>query len=257
MQSGQPYVAVFDLETQDAIASVLGSSRDEKVGRLQVSCGSVLCLPSEFVASPLQAERAMELSVMRTFWRDGERRNNMSALIRLLEGAELIVGYNLVGFDWIVMRKYYDDYTMYERHRARTHDLFSRVRDATGVWFKLDRLLELNGFGLKTADGLQAIKMWADGRRAELQHYCECDVRQCARLGLLTTLNVGAVGGVPLDNYVFGIAAALVATHFSNELNEDDAVHLVQPVVTDDSRGGTAKTGVEEATCPNVAVDEA
>lgn len=211
------YAAVFDIETQDAIKSMPGSTRDEKIGKLQVSCASVLCLPAEFAADCATAERAVELGTMRTFWRDGERRTNMEALVRLLDGADLIVGYNLVGFDWAVMKKYYSDQAMFERHRAKTHDIFARVRDATGIWYKLDRLLELNGLATKTSDGLQAIKMWEDGRRSELKEYCESDVRQCARLGLLSKLKTTC--REPLPNYVFGIATALAATVFSDELS--------------------------------------
>ena len=242
------FVAIFDIETQEAIRSVPGATRDEKVTRLQVSCASVLCLPSEFVLDPAQAERAIELGTMQTFWRDGDTHRDMRALVRLLDKAEMIVGFNLVGFDWIVMKKYYHNRPLYERHRAKTHDVFSRVRDATGVWYKLDRLLALNGLGMKTADGLEAIRMWEEGRRDELQDYCESDVRQCARLALRGTLDVDAADGMPLDNHNFGIAAALTALRFAVALplgeeagGDDDGVRLVASVDGGEGEGVTAQ----------------
>jgi len=216
MSEDASFVAVVDLETQGTISGAPGTRRDEKIASLQMSCGSVLSIPSDFVIDPRMAERAVEMSTMQTFWRDGNTHNNVDAMIRVLDKAELIVGFNLVGFDWLVMKKYYSDKTQYGRHREKTHDIFSRVRDATGIWFKLDRLLQLNRLDGKTADGLEAIRMWEEGRRDELQHYCECDVRQCTRLGLSKSIDVGL--GAHLENYSFGIASAIASKRVSNKL---------------------------------------
>ena len=210
------YIAVFDLETQDAISNARGHGRDEKIASLEVSCASVLSVPSHLAMIPHTSEHAIEMSNMRTFWRDGESRDGMGALLKVLDGAELIVGFNLVGFDWIVMKKYYRNESQYHRHRSKTHDIFSRVRDATGLWFKLDRLLQLNGLEKKTADGLAAIRMWAEGNRYDLRHYCETDVRQCARLSLLSTMNVGLSD--QLENQCGGVASALAAKRFASKL---------------------------------------
>ena len=217
MSQNEPFVAVFDLETQDMISRAPGNRRDEKVASLQMSCASVFLISSDLAIRPEISERAVEMGNMKTFWRDGDRTNDVDAMIKILDDAELIVGFNLVGFDWLVMKKYYKNVSQFERHRQKTHDIFARVRDSTGVWFKLDRLLELNKLGSKTADGLAAIKMWEEGRRDDLKEYCECDVRQCARLGLLKSINVGV--GVHLENYSFGIASAIASRRFSNELN--------------------------------------
>lgn len=215
-----PFVAIFDIETQDKISDMPGRFRDDKIARLQVSCASIICVDSELVLDPDDAERAIELATMHTFWRDGDQRNGMAAMIELLDRAEMIVGYNLFGFDYTVVKKYYRSRAVFDAHRAKTHDIFSSLRDATGTWFKLDRLLELNGLGMKTADGLEAIAMWATGRREELREYCEGDVRQCARLGMLRSLDVDGVDGVRLPNYCFGIASALTALRFSSGLGE-------------------------------------
>jgi hypothetical protein len=90
---------------------------------------------------------------------------------------------------------------------------------------------------MKTANGLEAIRMWYDGRRAELQEYCEGDVRQCAWLGLLTTLRTDGVRAEPLENYVFGIASALAAARFSAKLRQN--VNDRSAGANDDATSGT------------------
>ena len=215
-RDGGAFVAIYDLETQDLIARAPGQTRDEKVASLQLSCCSVLCVPSEFAMKPEMAERAMETAKMHTFWRDGEGDKSVASMIRMFDNAELIVGFNLVGFDWLVLKKHYLDKLQYIRHREKTHDIFSRIRDVTGVWYKLDNLLKLNNLGQKTANGFAAITMWERGERDDLQLYCESDTRQTARLGLLKSVDVGM--GLFIENNSFGIASALASKRFSASL---------------------------------------
>lgn len=213
------YVAVFDIETANRIDQMAGRFRDDKIKNLTISCASVLTLPSEFCRNPRDAERAMELSTMKTYWVDGEGPESLGAMVQVLKNAELVVGYNLAGFDWLVMEKYISDRSVFRRCCTRTHDIFSRVRDAcpTQRWPKLDTLLSLNGLESKSGDGLQAIVWWLNGQRELLREYCEADVRLCAQLALLDTLAVEPEGE-PLQNYIFGIASALAAMRFSEEL---------------------------------------
>ena len=212
-----PFVAVFDIETTDKIDRQPGRFREDKIAQLEISCASIFKVPSELCLHPGSAQRAIELGSMRTFWCDEDGENGMDAMVEMLLKAELIVGYNLAGFDWLVCKKYFGgDTEAFRSCLSKTHDIFSRVRDATvgKRWPKLDTLLELNCLGKKTADGLVAIQYWKDQERELLKEYCESDVRQCARLSLLTTLIV-AEDVAPLDNFVFGSASALTAFRFS------------------------------------------
>lgn len=208
------YVAIFDIETQNAIRSMPGSTRLDQIAMLQLSCASVLCLKSELALDPSRGGEAIESGVMRTFWRDGDGATAISRMIELLDGAELIVCYNGLGFDFPVIRKHYRSAEQYAAQLNKTHDIFTRIREVLGQWPKLDALLKVNDLELKTANGLEAIKMWDEGRREELQTYCECDVRQCARLVLLPTIRVP--GGGVVSNHVGGIASALVSVRHSN-----------------------------------------
>ena len=141
----------------------------------------------------------------------------MNSLCRILEDAELIVGYNLCGFDWTVLKKYFKDKSAYFMCREKTHDIFSKLRDATGIWFKLDRLLDANNMSLKSGDGLKAIEYWNEGKRDELQEYCEQDVIACARLSLKHRIQTG--NGNALPNHTFGTATALSALRFSKQIS--------------------------------------
>ena len=209
------YVAVWDIETQNRIDEMPGRYREDKIKLLPISCASVVKVPSELCLDPADRERAMELSTTVTYWVDGEGSRSMAAMCEVLLGADLVVGYNLAGFDWLSAKKYFANLDDYHRCCEKTLDVFSRIRDATGVWYKLDRLLSMNGLATKTADGLQAIAWWAENERKLLQEYCEVDTQQCARLALLPELELGA--GRKLSNYNFGIASALAALRASGD----------------------------------------
>lgn len=204
-----PYVCIFDIETQQKINDMNGKFREDKIRQLSISCASVVKIPSELCLDPENAERAMEMATTKTFWVDGEGSESLEAMCKLLVKAELIVGYNLASFDWAVSKKYFRTFDDYNGCCERTLDVFSRVRDVTGKWFKLDSLLKLNHLETKSADGLQAIDWWKQGERELLKQYCELDTQLCARLALLPKLSLG--GDRFLKNYNFGIASALVS----------------------------------------------
>jgi hypothetical protein len=214
---GVEYVAVFDIETQDRIRRTSGSTRADQIALLQVSCASVLCIRSDLALDPTRAEEALEGAVMKTYWRDHDGETSLGRMVEALEHAELLVCYNGLGFDFPVLKKYYRSVEQYNTHTNKTHDIFLRVREVLGWWPKLDALLNANGLALKTADGLEAIKMWEEGRREELQTYCESDTRQCARLGLRETIRIP--GGGHASNHTAGIASALASMRHSNLLH--------------------------------------
>jgi len=219
MDADAPYIAIWDTETQQKIDDMVGKYREDRIRKLSISCGSVLVIPSELCLDPVNSERALELSTMRTFWCDGEGQNSLASMFDLVAGAELNVGYNLFGFDFLVAEKFFSSRELHRKARMRCHDVFQRVRDVTNVWHKLDTLLKLNGQAQKTADGLLAIKMWAEGNRRDLQEYCEQDTLQLARLALQRELQIG--GGLTLPNDIFGIATALTSRRYGHRLSND------------------------------------
>jgi hypothetical protein len=212
-------VVVFDIETQDKICNMPGTDRDDQVCNLQVSCLSYLVLDADKMLDPEEAAVEVERASMVTLWRDEDPDGTgpFEQLFKAFDDAELVVSYNGLGFDHLVLFKHCRRGRS-ERHLLKTHDAFARLRCNTRVWFKLDNLLKANGLETKTANGLEAITMWSEGRREELKVYCEQDVRALARLLCLPELQLPNTT-IRVPNYVFGIASAVAASRTSKLLS--------------------------------------
>jgi hypothetical protein len=204
-----PFVCVFDLETDDKISNSLGRNRVEQVKNLQFTCCSCLCVSADAIARLDPPRALIEGGTMQTYWRDNQ--TDIDNMIKMFDDATTIVGYNLCGFDWFVLRKHYRDKVQFHAHLSKTLDVFSRIRDVACHWPTLDSLLKRNGLSTKLADGLAAIQMYSDGRLDELKAYCEGDVRSCAHLALLDVLlvDVPGVGTITIPGHVFNVQTAL------------------------------------------------
>lgn len=200
----EPYVAFFDIETQSKISDMPGNTREEQVTYLQMSVACVITIPVRLCLNPGDAEKAVASASEHAFWR--ETTGHLDSMLELLSGAKAVVGYNLIGFDYLVVKKYAVGTTLLDL-ASKTLDVFSRVRDATGVWYKLDRLLQLNGMETKSANGLEAIAMYERGEYERLQNYCMADVRLTARLSLLGSMRVNR--SYSLGPHVFAVSAFL------------------------------------------------
>jgi DEAD/DEAH box helicase domain-containing protein len=99
-------------------------------------------------------------------------------MVEQLRHADLVVGYNIVGFDYRVLMAYTPlDLT----YVCRTLDLCAEIHRATGQFVSLESVAQASlGVG-KTADGLDAIRWWKEGRVLEIAEYCCYDVK-CAML---------------------------------------------------------------------------
>ena len=132
-----------------------------------------------------------------TCWRDvlpsPTSKTPFEPLFEEFDKADVIVGYNVFEFDFPLLKKYYVKHERryrYMRHRLKGHDAFTRLRDATGVWPSLNSLLTLNGLASKSGDGSNAIVLWEQNRRAELESYCQNDVLRTAQLCMLPSLRM-------------------------------------------------------------------
>lgn len=217
----EPFVVVFDLETKDRLpAGVYGRRREEAVKELNISVACAVTIPARLASDPRMEAEAMAASQSYTYW--NRSLSSMEGLLKLFDEAVAIVGYNIIGFDFPVLKRHYAHDSLGIRrhtHLEKSLDVFSKIRDVTGGWFKLDALLAENGLAAKTADGLQAIAMFAEGRFQQLEEYCLGDVQQCARLSLLPALNLpstrGVATGITLTNHSFGIASFLASLQWS------------------------------------------
>lgn len=113
-------------------------------------------------------------------------KHDIQRLAQRLNTADLIVGFNIVGFDNELIRAQGGD--LKPDSELKNYDLLYHSRIAMG-WsegarypsqMRLDDHL-LSTFGehlMKTEDGAMAPKMWREGRIGEVISYCLADVRR-------------------------------------------------------------------------------
>ena len=95
-------------------------------------------------------------------------------LVNQLLRADLVVGFNVINFDYEVLM----GYTILDLpHQIRTLDLLVEVEKKLGHRLSLDAVATATlGVG-KTGDGLDAIRWWREGKLAEIAEYCCFDVK--------------------------------------------------------------------------------
>lgn len=144
-------VVYFDLETQRTANDVGGWDRKRDMG---MSVGVTYSTVDE---------------QYRIF-----REQNVDALVHQLLRADLVVGFNVVNFDYEVLM----GYTILDLpSQLLTLDLMVDVEKRLGHRLKLESLAQATlGVG-KTAEGLDAIKWWREGRLLDIAQYCCFDVK--------------------------------------------------------------------------------
>ena len=143
-------VVVFDLETQRSFDEVGGRSQ---LNRLGVSVG---------VAYRYDTDEFLVYT-----------EDTIGDLIDLLARADLVIGYNIRGFDYEVLRGYTDQ----DLQLLPTFDLMADLEERLGFRPKLESVAVPSLGGGKTADGLQALEWWRQGEIDKIIEYCREDVR--------------------------------------------------------------------------------
>ncbi|HVS16099.1 MAG TPA: DEAD/DEAH box helicase [Thermoanaerobaculia bacterium] len=141
---------LFDVETKRSAEEVGGWHRLHRLGvALAVTC-------------------ALEDGVFRVF-----REDQVGELAEELRGADLVVGFNVIGFDYPVLSGYLgEDF----RRTLPTLDLFESVRDTVGERLGLSRLARDTLGVEKSADGLQSLEWYRQSRFDLIEAYCRRDV---------------------------------------------------------------------------------
>lgn len=102
------------------------------------------------------------------------RQENVDDLIRQLRAADLVVGYNHISFDYEVLM----GHTILNlKEQCCSLDLMVDLERKLGHRLKLDAVAAASLGTGKTADGLQAIKWWQEGKMMEIAKYCCYDVK--------------------------------------------------------------------------------
>jgi DEAD/DEAH box helicase domain-containing protein len=143
-------VLVFDLETQRSFQDVGGRTAMRQLG---MSVGVVYSFRDDRFRAYFEAEA--------------------NQLITTLRQAELVIGFNLLGFDYEVLKGYQD----VPLEQAPTLDIMVDLHAKLGFRPKLDSVVQATLGAAKTADGLQALAWWKEGRLDLIEKYCSEDVR--------------------------------------------------------------------------------
>lgn len=110
--------------------------------------------------------------------KEGFFEDDLPDLFPILETADVIVGFNIDGFDMPTMVEYYPG----DISQIPTLDLMGRIKDSVGHRISLDDVAqETLGVG-KTGDGLDAIKYYQTGQLDKLRDYCLQDVKVTRQL---------------------------------------------------------------------------
>lgn len=142
-------IVFFDLETQNSIDDVGGR---HNLRRLKMSVGVTYATAADGFHRYTEA--------------------NVADLIAELKSADKVVGFNVLNFDYEVLRAYAAD----DLRSIPTIDMLDHVQRAIGFRVGLDALASATLNVKKSGHGLQAIDWWRQGKLAELFAYCEQDV---------------------------------------------------------------------------------
>jgi DEAD/DEAH box helicase domain-containing protein len=150
-----PDIVYFDLETQRTANDAGGWDRKRDMG---MSVGVTY---------------STRLGEYRIY---GEKK--VEQLVQQLLRADLVVGFNVINFDYEVLM----GYTAYDLpHLCQTLDLMVDIEKKLGHRLGLDAVASASiGVG-KTGDGLDAIRWWREGRLLDIAEYCCFDVK-CTKL---------------------------------------------------------------------------
>jgi DEAD/DEAH box helicase domain-containing protein len=141
-------VVVFDLETQK-LSHEVGGWRNIRKMRLSLGVAH------------------SEEEGFRTFTED-----NVSELIAMLKSADLVVGFNQMGFDYEVLTAY----TKEDLRALPNLDILAVVKSALGFRLALDHLAEFTLGKKKSGHGTLAASWFKEGKIDLLQQYCQDDV---------------------------------------------------------------------------------
>jgi DEAD/DEAH box helicase domain-containing protein len=140
---------VFDLETQNYFSDV--GSNDPVGLDISVAC---------FYDSVTDKYTALSVDELSAAW-------------PIIEHADALVGYNSNHFDIPLLNKYYPG----DLKSIKSIDILESIKNSLGRRLRLDSVAEATVGAKKSADGLQAVRWWREGKIDEVKKYCTQDVK--------------------------------------------------------------------------------
>jgi DEAD/DEAH box helicase domain-containing protein len=91
----------------------------------------------------------------------------------ILQDAPLVVGFNIIRFDYAVLRPHAPGLNF---RALPTLDMLEKVHGQLGFRVSLDNLAQATLGSAKSANGLLALRWWKEGKLDEIEKYCTQDV---------------------------------------------------------------------------------
>ena len=95
------------------------------------------------------------------------------ALISELKSADRVIGFNIIGFDYEVLRPYAPRENF---HAFRSTDMLQDVYRTLNFRLSLDSIARATLGTTKTADGVQSVEWFRRGELDKVAEYCKSDV---------------------------------------------------------------------------------
>jgi DEAD/DEAH box helicase domain-containing protein len=140
---------VLDIETQLSAQAVGGWHHAE---RMRVSCAVLYDSQSDSYYEFVEGQMPM--------------------LMHHLGELDVVVGFNIIRFDYRVLSAYTD----LDFRKIPTVDILEKVKNQLGYRLSLNHLATVTLNSEKTADGRDALKWWQEGKMAKILEYCRADV---------------------------------------------------------------------------------
>jgi DEAD/DEAH box helicase domain-containing protein len=150
-------IVYFDLETQKLAQEVGGWSN---IHRMKLAVGVTYSTEREDYAVYLEEDA--------------------DALIEELTSADVVVGFNTKRFDYVVLSPYLKEGT--SLWKVRSVDMLEHIYRTLGFRVSLDSLAEVTLGERKSADGLQSVQWFKEGKIDQIIEYCKKDVEVTKKL---------------------------------------------------------------------------
>jgi len=140
----------FDLETQNLFEDVGGRGN---IARLRVACAVTW--------SSIRED-------FNVYWE-----KDVTSLITELRSADRVIGFNIRGFDYEVLKPYTSAEAL---SSIPTLDLMENLSQVLGFRPSLDSVASATLGVSKTADGVQSVQWFREGKLDQVAEYCKTDV---------------------------------------------------------------------------------
>lgn len=161
-------ISFFDLETQYLFQEVGGRSN---ISKLKIAVAGTFC------------------NGQHKFFEESQAND----LFEELNKADLIVGYNLIRFDYPVLEPYLGREKI-DLLKSKTFDIMLELGSLGVPWISLNELCKLNNIQTKIEDTMKIPKMWREGKYKEVREYLLNDLKitesifnHCKKTGQINT----------------------------------------------------------------------